>query len=72
MKPNTTGKYKHLTKLPKNAMKVKEFAKAENITEQYVYNKVRKGENDNFEIIVFMGTTERPHAIHGRNYVVPL
>jgi len=72
MKPNTTGKYKHLNKLPKGAMKVKEYAEREMITEQYVYNKVRKGENHNFEIVVYVGETDRPTAICGRNYVVPL
>jgi len=72
MKPNTTGKYTHVTELPKEALKVKDYAAKQNITEQYVYNLLREGKHFGWTIVVYMGTTERPHAIHGRNYVVPL
>ena len=71
MKPNTTGKYKHVKRLPEGALKVKEYAELQNITEQYVYNLLREGKHYGWDIVVYMGETNREAgAIHGRNYVV--
>lgn len=51
MKPNI-NKYKSVTKLPKNALTVKQYAESRGITTSYIY-KLLKEKKADFKIVVF-------------------
>lgn len=55
------GKYKVVSKLPKNAVLVKQYAESKNVGESAIYNQLRRGKAD-FEIIIYFE----------RNFVVPI
>lgn len=59
------GKYETVTKLPKNALLVKDYAKELGFVESAIYNRysraLEKGEDPGFKIIIYIE----------RNFVVP-
>lgn len=54
------GKYPVVTKLPKNAVLVKDYAKDQQVGEPAIYNRYSRGKA-NFKIIIFLE----------RNFIVP-
>lgn len=54
------GKYPVVTKLPKNAVLVKDYATSNSIVESAVYNQIKRGKAK-FKIVIFFE----------RNFVVP-
>lgn len=55
MKKTRQNNYRIVEKLPKDALRVSEYAAQRECNTSYIYELIRKGKNTDFEIVVYKG-----------------